>query len=72
MARGVCQMPNCSRPMNGRGMCKLHYMQWYNANKPKGTFVAIAKPKADKLHGVQADDSIDAYWEWVKKELKLA
>ena len=35
MKFATCQLPDCTRPHNARGMCKPHYAQWY-ARERKG------------------------------------
>lgn len=61
MAKGECSKDGCTNLNNARGLCKSHYGQWLRANN--GT--AAAEPR----EYIPID--IDAYWNWVKKELKL-
>lgn len=33
MAGRICKHEGCGRPVNGRGMCKPHYNQWWRRNR---------------------------------------
>ena len=67
MARGRppkdCEVSGCHAINNARGMCSTHYGQWLRSRNGTADGV-VREPKPDFDY--------DAYWNWVKKELKLA
>lgn len=62
----LCEQPGCSARHNAHGMCKTHYGQWLRANK--GHVADVPRWIFAELTDAEKED----YWQWVKKELRLA
>lgn len=80
MAPSTCQEQDCDRVINGRGMCKMHYMRWFTAQRNANggasltTFHDRIKPEpggAIPRGREWTKEELGAFWLWVKKELAL-
>lgn len=60
-----CSEDECENPVHGRGMCQKHYMRMYD--RTRGYRVDANKQRRD-----YRDIDYNDFWEWTKKELKLA
>lgn len=56
----TCEQPGCYNRHNARGMCKQHYKIWMLAQLP------------DRQTPVVEEFDYEDYWQFVKKELKIA
>lgn len=66
MAKEKCVVFDCNFLNNARGMCKTHYGQWLRENK--STVSNVPRWVFAELTNAEKED----YWQWVKKELRLA
>lgn len=67
----VCNLPNCGRRYVASGLCNSHYQQRY----AKGLINSEPEIGLDVLQAREADLARvegELFWEWVKKELKIA
>lgn len=58
-----CAEDECNEAAHGQGLCRVHYMRAYRAR--------LKELGLKKFDGKMEPFNVDAYWEWVKKELKI-
>lgn len=58
--RKECSVVDCTKTMNAREMCKIHYNRYLRANRG-----------ADYMPKPVDDIDYEDYWDFVKKEMKL-
>ena len=81
MARPICKEQGCEREINGHGLCKPHYMHWYRTEKARNGNKNLTD-KADRIKPEPGgrlprmrewdEEDLDAFWLWIKRELKIA
>ena len=76
----TCTIDNCDKIVNGHGMCKAHYMNWYreerkrNGNKDLTTYHQKVDPEPGGPLGRTREwtkEDLEGFWGFVKKELNL-
>jgi hypothetical protein len=62
----VCSIDDCSRPVHGRGWCKLHHQKWSRTGDPLGgrRYGPRDDPVARFWHYAGPHDDPDACWTW--------
>lgn len=62
MARSICSEEDCGIVAHGVGLCRKHYQRAEYARKKAS---GIKNPRNGQV------EDVDAFWKFVKKELKI-
>lgn len=80
MSRPICKEQGCEKEINGRGLCKSHYMEWYRQTKAanNNAYLSDYKEPVKSVPGGYlgrtrewTEEDLEMFWIWVKEELKL-
>lgn len=58
MRKGICSVEGCDRPVNGRGLCIMHYKRWWKKNRDVARHLSLE----DRIRAL-AGDPIQC-WVW--------
>jgi hypothetical protein len=59
----VCTIPNCGKPVMGRGWCNSHYLRWRRNGSPTAGRIANGSLIAEVQRAI-AEATPDRCWEW--------
>jgi hypothetical protein len=64
--RSLCTMPECDEPVNGRGLCRTHYMRWHRHGDPSATPRFHRDPAVRFWSRVDVGHPLGCWW-WTGK-----
>jgi hypothetical protein len=67
----ICNYEGCGRPHKCLGKCSKHYFSEYHQTVAT-TYKVLSLPKVQATEDEAREAHMEEYWQWVKKELKIA